>query len=310
MSTRPADTRPESPRAEIARPEGALPGDTRPEGAGRPRSRRRGVPNVPAAVGGWLWLAAIIVPIYYMAITSLKPREDYYSTNPLVPSSPTLAPYVTVLENQFAQYFLNSVVVVVFTVAGIVFLSLLASYVIVRSRTGLAVFSNQLFLLGIAIPIQATIIPIYLIIVQLGLYDTLAALVLPGIASGIPITVLILTNFMRDIPNELYESMTLDGAGDWKVFLRLVLPLSVPAITTVGVYNALNSWNNFLFPLILTQSSEVRTLPLSLWTYQGEFQADIPAVLAAVVLSALPILVLYVFGRRHLVAGLTAGFGK
>ncbi|TDL44907.1 carbohydrate ABC transporter permease [Kocuria rosea] len=268
------------------------------------------MPNIPAAVGGWLWLGAIIIPIYYIAITSLKPREDYYSTNPLLPSSPTFAPYATVLQNQFVQYFLNSVVVVVCTVAGIVFLSLLASYVIVRSRSGLAVFSNRLFLLGIAIPIQATIIPIYLIIVQLGLYDTLAALILPGIASGIPITVLILTNFMRDIPNELYESMTLDGAGDWKVFRTLVLPLSLPAITTVGVYNALNSWNNFLFPLILTQSSEKRTLPLSLWTYQGEFQADIPAVLAAVVLSALPILVLYVFGRRHLVAGLTAGFGK
>lgn len=289
MSTRPADTRPPGPR---------------------PARARRSAPNVPAAVGGWLWLAVIIVPIYYIAITSTKPREDYYATNPLVPSAPTFAPYLTVLENQFVQYFLNSVVVVVFTVAGIVFLSLLASYVIVRSRTGLAVFSNRLFLLGIAIPIQATIIPIYLIIVQLGLYDTLAALILPGIASGIPITVLILTNFMRDIPNELYESMTLDGAGDWKVFRTLVLPLSMPAVTTVGVYNALNSWNNFLFPLILTQSSEVRTLPLSLWTYQGEFQADIPAVLAAVVLSALPILVLYVFGRRQLVAGLTAGFGK
>jgi raffinose/stachyose/melibiose transport system permease protein len=305
MSTRLADARPGSTQSQRTQSESAPAGS-----APRSRSRRRGVPNIPAAVGGWLWLAAIIIPIYYMAITSLKPREDYYSTNPLVPSSPTFAPYATVLENQFAQYFVNSVVVVVCTVAGIVFLSLLASYVIVRSRTGLAVFSNQLFLLGIAIPIQATIIPIYLIIVQLGLYDTLTALVLPGIASGIPITVLILTNFMRDIPNELYESMTLDGAGDWRVFLRLVLPLSVPAITTVGVYNALNSWNNFLFPLILTQSSDKRTLPLSLWTYQGEFQADVPAVLAAVVLSALPILVLYIFGRRHLVAGLTAGFGK
>lgn len=304
MSTRTADTRPVR-----TRPGGAPRPDARPAAA-RPARRRRGLPNILAAVGGWLWLGAIIIPIYYIAITSLKPREDYYSTNPLLPSSPTFAPYATVLQNQFVQYFLNSVVVVVFTVAGIVFLSLLASYVIVRSRSGLAVFSNRLFLLGIAIPIQATIIPIYLIIVQLGLYDTLAALILPGIASGIPITVLILTNFMRDIPNELYESMTLDGAGDWKVFRTLVLPLSLPAITTVGVYNALNSWNNFLFPLILTQSSAKRTLPLSLWTYQGEFQADIPAVLAAVVLSALPILVLYVFGRRHLVAGLTAGFGK
>ena len=167
-----------------------------------------------------------------------------------------------------------------------------------------------LLLLGIAIPIQATIIPIYLIIVQLGLYDTLAALILPGIASGIPITVLILTNFMRDIPNELYESMTLDGAGDWKVFRTLVLPLSLPAITTVGVYNALNSWNNFLFPLILTQSRSNRVLTLGLYDYVGEFRVDTPALLTAVVLSIVPIFVVYLFARRQLINGLMGVGGK
>lgn len=265
-------------------------------------------------IGGLLafgWLLVILVPIYYIVVTSVRPRAEYFSSNPLsIPKHPTLAPYLQVLRNDFAMYFANSVITTVATVAVVVAVCLLASYVIVRSRSRWARFSRRAFLLGLAIPIQATIIPIYFMIVQLGLYDRLIALILPAVAFAIPITVLILTNFLRDVPSELYESMTVDGASSWTIFLRLVLPLSRPAIVTVSIYNALNCWNSFLFPLILTQSSEVRTLPLSLWNYQGEFSTDIPAVLAAVVLSGLPLLAAYIVGRRQLVSGLTAGFGK
>lgn len=266
--------------------------------------------NVLGALGGWIWLLVTIVPIYYIVITSLKPQSEFYTTNPLIPSMPSFEAYGRVLDNDFAMYLFNSLFVVALTVFGVLFVSTLASYVIVRSHSRIARLCNKFFLLGIAIPIQAIIIPVYLIIVEIGLYDTLWALILPGIASAIPITIMILVNFMRDVPNELYESMIVDGASDWKIFRKLVLPLSMPAITTVGIYDALNAWNNFLFPLILTQSGDKRTLPMSLWTYQGEFQADIPAVLAAVTLSAVPILAMYIFGRRQLVAGLTAGFGK
>ncbi|WP_010533094.1 carbohydrate ABC transporter permease [Brachybacterium squillarum] len=268
-------------------------------------------PNVVGGILGFLWLLVILVPIYYIVITSVRPREDYYSSNPLsLPSRFTLEPFAYVLQNDFLRYFGNSVFVTVITVVAVVLSSLLASYVIVRSRSRLARFSQKLFLMGIAIPLQATIIPIYYLIVQLGLYDTLWALILPSVAFAIPITVLILTNFLRDVPKELYESMTVDGASDWQMFRSLVLPLTKPAIVTVGIYDALQVWNGFLFPLVLTQSSEVRVLPLSLWTYQGEFTVNIPAVLAAVMLSALPILFLYIIGRRQLISGLTAGFSK
>ena len=114
----------------------------------------------------------------------------------------------------------------------------------------------------------------------------------------------------RDIPGELFEAMRVDGAGDWRTLTTLVLPLAKPALTTVAIYNGLNVWNGFIFPLVLTQSPDKRVLPLALWTFQGEFTANIPAVLAAVVLSTLPIVVLYIFGRRQLLAGLTAGVGK
>ncbi|TFH69454.1 carbohydrate ABC transporter permease [Cellulomonas sp. HD19AZ1] len=271
----------------------------------------RTTPNVLGGLAGWLWLAVTILPIYYILVTSLRPQSDYYSENPLsLPSSPTFTAYGQVLANDFLRYFGNSVVVTAVSVAVILSVSLLASYVVVRSTRPSTSRLFQVFLLGIAIPIQATIIPVYYLIVQLGLYDTLLALILPSIAFAIPLSVLILTNFLRDVPGELFESMRVDGAGDWRTLWSLALPLTRPAIVTVGVYNALQVWNGFLFPLVLTQSAETRVLPLSLWAFQGEFSVNVPAVLAAVVLSVLPILAAYVVGRRQLVSGLTAGFGK
>ncbi|WP_062378760.1 carbohydrate ABC transporter permease [Demequina pelophila] len=268
-------------------------------------------PNVLGAIGGWLWLAAVIVPIYFIVVTSLRPQSDYFAENPLsIPSNPTLDAYRTVIENEFMLYFANSVIVTLAATALTLATSLMAAYVVVRNRTALTRRTFQLFLLGIAIPLQATIIPVYYLIVRMGLYDTLWALILPSAAFAIPLTVLILANFLRDVPNELFEAMTVDGSGPWRTLWSLVLPMTRPAIVTVGIYDALMVWNGFLFPLVLTQSAETRVLPLSLWSYQGEFSVNVPAVLAAVVLSVLPILAAYIVGRRQLVSGLTAGFGK
>lgn len=268
-------------------------------------------PNVLGALFGFIWLLIAIVPIYYVIITSLRSQADYYKENPLtLPKHPTLRAYKSVFENDFAMYFTNSVIVTVVTVAAVLFIAFMASYVIVRSRTKFSDRIFSVFLLGIAIPIQATIVPVYYLIVQLGLYDTLWALILPSVAFAIPISVLILTNFLRDVPRELFESMRVDGATDWQMMWRLAAPLSRPALVTVGIYDALNVWNGFLFPLILTQSSDKRVLPLSLWQFQGSFSSDTPAILAAVVLSALPLIIAYAVGRRQMVAGLTAGVGK
>ena len=268
-------------------------------------------PNVLGALGGLVWLVVTVVPVYYLLLTSLRSQQDYYVENPLLPpSNPTLDAYRLVLENDFLRYLSNSVIVTVVAVAVVLAVSLMASYYLVRSGTPLARGSLRVVLLGLAIPVQATIIPVYYLIIRLGLYDSLIALILPAIAFAIPISVLIIVNFVRDIPAELFESMRADGAGDWRILWSLVTPLSRPALITVGVYEALQVWNGFLFPLILTQSSSVRVLPLSLWTYQGQFAVNVPAVLAAVTLSALPVLAAFIVGRRYLVSGLTAGFGK
>lgn len=271
----------------------------------------RARPNIIGAVLGWAWLAVIVVPIYYIVVTSFREQSAFYTENPLsIPSKPTFDAYSMVLANDFALYFANSVIVTLATVAVVLAVALMVSYVIVR---GVSPFTRRifsLFLLGLAIPMQATIIPVYYLITRLGLYDSLWALILPSIAFALPVTVLILVTFMRDVPGELFESMLVEGAGDWRILWALVLPLTRPALATVGIYAALNVWNGFLFPLVLTESASRRVLPLSLWTYQGQYTTDIPAVLAAVVLSALPLVAVYIVGRRQLISGLTAGFGK
>ncbi|WP_443020373.1 carbohydrate ABC transporter permease [Sinomonas cyclohexanicum] len=283
----------------------------RAQDAPRPGRRGRTRPNVVGALGGWLWLAIIILPIYYVVITSLKNQDGFFATNPLAPpANPTFDNYALVLGSDFARYFANSVIVTVGSVVPTLLVSFMAAYAIVRGRGWFVNWTNRLFLLGLAIPLHATIIPIYWMITRAHMYDTLLALILPSVAFAIPISVLILSNFLRDVPNELFESMRLDGASDWAMMWRLALPLVRPAVVTVGIYDALNVWNGFLFPLILTQSPETRVLPLSLWTFQGEFSVNIPAVLASVVLATLPLLVVYVVARRQLVSGLTAGFSK
>ncbi|MDD7836651.1 MULTISPECIES: carbohydrate ABC transporter permease [Paenarthrobacter] len=267
--------------------------------------------NIPGGLGGWIWLAIIIIPVYYIVITSLKTSEGYFGQNPLAPpTAPTLENYQMVLEANFSTYFMNSVIVTLGSVVPTVLIAFMAAFAIVRGHGRYLKFVNGLFLMGLAIPLQATIIPIYLMIIRLNLYDSLLAIMLPSIAFAIPLTVLILSNFIRDVPNELFESMRLDGCTEWQTMWRLALPLTKPAIVTVAIYNGLHVWNGFLLPLVLTQSPGLRVLPLGLWTFQGEFSVNIPAVLASVVLSTLPILVIYVLGRRQLVSGLTAGFSK
>jgi raffinose/stachyose/melibiose transport system permease protein len=277
----------------------------RTKGPGRQR------PNLLGGLGGWLWLAVIIVPIYYVVITSFKNQAGFFTSNPMLPATePTLDNYKLVLDNNFARYFTNSLIVTLGTVLPALLVSFMAAYAIVRGRGKFLSLTNNLFLLGLAIPLHATIIPIYWMITKAHMYDTLLALILPSVAFAIPVSVLILSNFMRDVPHELFESMRLDGCTDWAMMWRLALPMTKPAVITVGIYNALHVWNGFLFPLILTQSPATRVLPLSLWTFQGEFSVNIPAILASVVLATLPLLVVYVIARRQLLSGLTAGFSK
>jgi raffinose/stachyose/melibiose transport system permease protein len=284
----------------------------------RDASRRSRLPGKLAKMNwtggsfGWIWLLIVMIPIYWIVITSFKTQANYFITNTFAPPAhPTLDNYDTVLHNQVVQYFLNSVIVTAGAVIPAVIISFMAAYAIIRGIGNRWLrFMNNMFLMGLAIPLQAVIIPIYLIIIRLKLYDSLLAIVLPSIAFAIPLSVLVLSNFIRDVPRELFESMHVDGASEWRILWQLAFPLTRPALVTVTIYNALGIWNGFLLPLVLTQSPDKRTIPLGLFTYQGEFGVNVPAITASVTLTTIPIILLYAIGRRQLLSGLTAGFGK
>lgn len=273
--------------------------------------KRKGLWEIVPAALGIIWLVFSFYPILYMLFTSLRPQRYLFTDAPWsFPSHPTLDNYITVLNNGFFNYFFNTVFVTVVSVFVILVVSLLAAYAISQARNRYTRSIFNLFLLGLAIPLQATIIPIYAIVSDLHLYDTLFALILPSIAFGIPLSILVLVTYIRDIPHELHESMLLDGATHWRILQDLVLPLSRPAIITVVIYETIQVWNSYLFPLVLTQSQSVAVLPLSLANFRGEFTTNVPAILSAVFLSATPIILLYIFGRRQLLSGLVAGFSK
>ncbi|GAA0990304.1 carbohydrate ABC transporter permease [Subtercola frigoramans] len=267
--------------------------------------------NIFAGFGSILWLIVVGVPLYVVLSASLQPRSSYLKGGPLsLPSSLTLENYASVFQNGFLLYLLNTVLVGIGVVALVLVLVLPLAYGVVRGRGRINMATFRVFLLGLAIPSQAVIIPLFLLINQLGLYDTLWAIILPTAAFSLPVSVLILTGSMRDISNELYEAMTLDGASPSKIFFTLVLPLSKSGISTIAVFTALQAWNGFLFPLILTQSQGTKVVTLGLFTFINQYGANVPGLLAAVILSALPILVVYLFARRALVSGLMGVGGK
>ncbi|MGW0189207.1 carbohydrate ABC transporter permease [Streptomyces sp. NPDC003362] len=278
-----------------------------------PRRRRHWTKraNPVAGLGALIWLVVVLVPIYAMLSASLTRQDQSLTGNPLKPpGDPTLDNYGTVLNSGFGHLLANTAIAAIAVVGLVLVLAVPLAYVAVRTRTRWSGAAFRLFLLGVAIPAQAVVVPLYLLIAKLGLYDTLPAVILPTAAFAMPVSVLILTGTLRDISEELYEAMALDGASSLRMLFQLVIPLAKGGISTVVIYSALQAWNGFLFPLIFTQSDGPRVLTLGLFNYVSQFGVDVPALLASVVLSGIPIFAVYLVARRALVSGLMGVGGK
>lgn len=268
-------------------------------------------PNHLAGLAALIWLLIIGVPLYALVNTAIQPQSRYTDGGPVsLPATITFDNFRTVIASGFPGYLWNTVVVAALTVAIVLLLSVPIGYAVVRGRGWITRGVFRIFLLGLAIPSQAIIIPLFLIINRLGLYDTLWGIVLPTAAFAMPVSVLVISGGMRDIDTALYEAMALDGARPARVLLTLVVPLSRSSIATTGIFTALSAWNGFLFPLIMTQSESTKVVTLGLYNFVSEYSANVPALLAAVLMSAVPILVVYLFARRALVRGLTGAGGK
>lgn len=278
----------------------------------RTRNRR---PGGPAEWGRLVVLGVyaliVLVPLAVVLLGSLK-RQDELFAHPFLPTpSPTLANYRAALLGQgLARALMNSAVVTACSVLLTLAVASLAAYGIARMRGWLPRVVHGFLILGMAVPAQANMIPQRVLFEVLGLLDSLFGLVLINVVVTLPVAVFILTAFMRTLPTELYEASSLDGAGNWRTFSQVILPVSLPSLAATTIFLFVMHWNDLLYPLLFIQSPEKRTLPLALIGFQGEFLTDYPLLFTGVILSSLPLVIAYVFLQRWFVAGITAGTGR
>ncbi len=252
-----------------------------------------------------------LYPIILMMLSSFKTSVEIYK-NPLgLPTNFSLDTYRTLLSKiPFTMYFMNSVFVSIVSVVLIVVICSLASFYIARFKFS---WNNALFfifLLGMMIPIKLGIVPLFILMRDLGLINSLWALIFMNIATGIPLTILILTGFFRTMPYELEEAARIDGAGNLRVLWHVVLPLMRPALGTVVIINFIAAWNDFFFPLIFITDKLKRTIPVGMMSLFGEHSADWGSLFAGLTLASLPMIVLFFIASKQFMEGLTAGAVK
>jgi raffinose/stachyose/melibiose transport system permease protein len=255
-----------------------------------------------------IWVVITIYPLIFLLQNSFKTSTEFYMGNVwTLPGRFSLETYQKVWATHFPRFLANSLFVVSLSLTILLLAGSSAAFGLSRIRFRLSGFFYYLFVGGLTIPVHITLIPVYIITRKLGIYDTLWALIGPFVAFNMPVAVFVLASFMGDIPASLEEAGYIDGASRFQVFWSIVLPISRPAVTAVGIYNAVILWNEFIFPLVLINSTEKRPLTLALWNFQGEFSADVPAMMAALLLSMLPLLIFYAVTKERLIEGLVAG---
>jgi len=262
---------------------------------------------------GVIWLVVAGMPFYFMAMTGFKGQFELFSGRSVFafPEDPSFQNYEEVLTSgSFFTYVRNSLTIVGVSVVLILLFGSMAAYIFARFRFRL---NRPLFILiiaGLVIPLHVTLIPVYLFTRDIGLYDSLWALLGPYVAFNLPLTIFILTDFMRLIPREIQEAAYIDGSGPVRFFFRMALPLATPGLATMAVYNAVVLWNEFVFAFVLITSPEYRPLPLAIWEYQGQYSMNIPAIMSVLTLSALPLILIYIVGQERVLKGMMAGAVK
>jgi len=260
---------------------------------------------------GILWLFLTLYPLFFMVMNSFKDSMQFFMGSAWeIPTTVSLNNYVEVWNMNFPRYLLNTIIVVGVSLIILVLSGSMGAYALSRMKFKFKNLIFILFIMGITIPIHITLVPVYTITRQIGLYDSLWGLIGPYVGFNLPITIFILKNFMEDIPVSLEEAAKIDGATRWNMFWKIVFPLSAPAVTAVTIYDMVILWNEFVFSLVLINSPKNRPLTLGLWDFQGQFTANIPAMLAALILSTLPLLLFYAVSGEKLIKGMTAGAVK
>ena len=254
------------------------------------------------------YVAMILYPLFNMIMSSFKTTREILTTPFSLPTSFSIANYVTVwVERGFARYFFNSFWITGISIFFVVLLGSMAAYGISRFKFRGSIVIYMLFLSGIMLPLRAAVISLFQIIQTLGLFDTPLALIFIFVAMGLPSTVFILAGFMKTIPDSLLQAAQIDGCSQLRMYGQIVMPITMPSVALVTIYNAVPIWNDFFFPLVFIRSASIRPLPLGLNQFIGQFGTRWDLMFTGLSVAIIPVLILYLVMSKYFIKGMTSG---
>ncbi|GEN56379.1 putative ABC transporter permease protein YurM [Halolactibacillus alkaliphilus] len=253
----------------------------------------------------------MIYPLYWLITSSFKTNEEFFTQPYAFPTSFTFENFQRAWDvANLGQAMVNSAIVTVTATILTVFLGALTAYVLSRFTFKLKGFLVVFFLLGMLIPVHSTLVPLFTMMNEIGLLDSYWALILPYTAFELPIAIFLTVAYMSSIPKELEEAAVIDGSGYWGIFFKIMLPLSVPALSTVSILAFLRFWNEFVFALVFINDSALKTLPLSLAIFSDGFSTDYALTMAAMTIAVIPTIIMYLLFQEQIMKGMIAGSVK
>ena len=259
-----------------------------------------------------IWAIINLFPIYFMFTFSLKSNEEIFGKNIVgLPKDWLWSNYTAALNTgSMGLYFFNSILVTTLAIAISIMAAMMACYAITRIKWRFSKLTNAFFMLGLTIPIQASIVPVYVVMSKAHWLNKYSTLIIPYSAFALSMAILICTGFMSEIPYALDEAARIDGCGLFRTFFTIILPLMKPAVSTVGIYSYLQCWNEFMFANVFISDSAHRTLPVGIKALSGQHTTDWGPIGAALVIATFPSLIVYLFLSRKIQASFIAGAVK
>ena len=268
--------------------------------------------DVLVQVGLVLWAIICLFPVYWMFTFSLKSNEEIFGANVMgLPQNWLWGNYSRALNvGNMGQYFLNSLIVTLVSIIFVLVAAIMATYAMTRLQWKGRKRMNSFFMLGLTIPIHAAIVPLYTTLSRLSMLNTYWALIIPYSAFSLSMGILISIGFMGDIPYDLDEAAFLDGCGVWGIFFRVIAPLMLPAVSTVGIYTFLQCWNELMFATVFISKEAFKTLPVGIQGLSGQYTTEWGPIGAALAMATIPTLVVYIFLSKQIQESFIAGAVK
>ena len=268
--------------------------------------------DILVQIGLILWAVICLFPVYWMFTFSLKSNEEIFGKNVMgLPQNWLWSNYTRALSvGNMGRYFFNSLLVTLVTILIVLIAAIMATYAMTRLHWKGRKRMNSFFMLGLTIPIHAAIVPLYTTLSSMKMLNTYWALIIPYAAFSLSMGILISIGFMGDIPYDLDEAAFLDGCGVWGIFLRVIVPLMLPAVSTVGIYTFLQSWNELMFATVFISKDIFKTLPVGIQSLSGQYTTEWGPIGAALAIATIPTLIVYIFLSKQIQESFIAGAVK